>query len=120
MDNNEQKKKGGRPKGSVNKYTGKEIIQKYNVISSSDFLVDLLRDMITAREAGDRRTLVAYQTLLAKFVFTEVDPETSKVQAPNLTYEEMVQAAKLAIAAAEQKEKNDTNQDSTGTTSSGS
>lgn len=119
MDN-QQKKKGGRPKGSINKYTGKEIISRYNLLNSSDFLTDMLKDMIAAREAGDRRNLVAYQTLFAKYVFTEVDPETSKTQTPNLTYEEMVQAAKLAIAAAEQKDKNDTNQDPTSTTSSGS
>ena len=113
------KNKGGRPKGSINKYTGKEIISRYNLLSSSDFLTDMLKDMIAAREAGDRRNLVAYQTLFAKYVLTELDPETKTSAAPSLTYEEMVAAAKLAIAAAEQKkDSDDTDKTATGQTDS--
>jgi hypothetical protein len=96
------KNKGGRPKGSTQKYCAADLLRAFKN-TGSDYLEIFIQDFLSS--AGDTRTRLAYHQMLVKYLFTEIDvPETS-AKAASLTYEEMVQAAKLAIAAAETKPK---------------
>ena len=104
------KKRGGpgRKPGVTNKYSGKDIISKYQAIHGRDYLDDMLSDMEAARVAKDIRNLVAYQAMFAKYVFTEIDAVEAETKTSNLSYEELVKIAKLAINSGEDKDGNKT------------
>lgn len=92
------KKRIGRPKGSTSKLTGADIEREFKA-QGINYLQVLVSDFMAS--GADAKTRLAYHSILAKYLISEVEPVESTTSRQNLSYEELVSATRAALAVAE-------------------